>query len=266
VEQLPNVNSARRFANQHRGRVFLASYALLPNDMLVWGDDLNRSDRRTAEEDRSRYTVNLNQYKMMQAALYRLRDNHCLFPDPDALEQEVLDSTAAGDTGAWRRIKLVRDWVWMHFTKTALVVEQDEETRKPRARVQKIGLDPHFSFANMLCDAAWAREQGAGTIYIPTEAALASGEGGVAETASPVRKLLDVARPAGVPADVRVALAVAEAANPFGGSSQAAGTCAGCIAFTASGQGEGGHCDERGLSTGAREAACPLYVGRRATH
>lgn len=34
------------------------------------------------------------------------------------------------------------------------VGEQDEEQRKARAKVVKIGIDPHYSFANMLCDVA----------------------------------------------------------------------------------------------------------------
>ena len=34
---------------------------------------------------------------------------------------------------------------------------EDEETRKARGKVLKVGIDPHFAFANMLCDVAWAR-------------------------------------------------------------------------------------------------------------
>ena len=96
TEQLPNVNDARRLANAHRGRVFLAGYADLRDDMMVWGDDLSRSDRRTAESDRSRYTVTLNQYKAMQMALYRVPDRFCLFPDPALLEQDVFEDGRTG--------------------------------------------------------------------------------------------------------------------------------------------------------------------------
>lgn len=169
LEQLPNVNDARRFANRHKGRVFLAGYADLKDDMIVWGDDASRSDRKTAEEDRSRYSVTLNQYKAMQTALYRIRGEMidgkrvptCLFPDPQALEQDVIED------GKTKRIPILRDWVFVHFTKTALVVEDDEETRKKKAKVLKVGIDPHFSYANMLCDVAWARNHGTSTFFLP---------------------------------------------------------------------------------------------------
>lgn len=161
VEQLPNVNDARRFANRFPGRVFLAGYADLRDDMLLWGDDASRSDRKTSEQDRSRYTVTLNQYKMMQTSLYRVRETFVLFPPPDALEQDVVEA------GKVRRIPILRDWVFHHFTKTALVVTQDEHERKPRAKVHKVGIDPHFSFAFMLLNAAWARNHGTGMFILP---------------------------------------------------------------------------------------------------
>jgi hypothetical protein len=161
VEQLPNVNDARRFANKHAGRVFLAGYHDLKDDFMKWGDDLSKSDRRTAENERTRHTVTLNQYKCMQTSLFRVRDAVCLFPNPDELIQDVIED------GAPLRMPILRDWVFVHFTKTALVVEQKDDERKPRARVLKIGIDPHFSFANMLCDVAWARSYGTSQFILP---------------------------------------------------------------------------------------------------
>jgi hypothetical protein len=163
VEQLPNANDARRFAAAYAGRVFLANYGR-QEDMLVWGDQLNRSDRKTDEQDRSRYTVRINQYKAMQRALFRIREAECLFPDSSLLEQDVIENKER------KRICILRDMVFFHFTKTALVVQQDDEERKPAAKVHKVGLDPHFIFANMLCDVAWARVHGNGAIFIPTTA------------------------------------------------------------------------------------------------
>lgn len=162
VEQLPNVNDARKLANDFPGRVFLAGYATDPkSDMVSWGDAITRSDLKTMEEDRSRWTVTLQQYKAMQNALFRVRETFCLFPDPALLEQDVLDD------GVTKRIPIVRDWVFHHFTKTALVVEQHPETRAPKPRVMKVGIDPHFSYANMLCDVAWSRSHGTGSFYMP---------------------------------------------------------------------------------------------------
>lgn len=238
VEQLPNVNDARRFANRFPGRVFLAGYADLRDDAMTWGDDLSQSDRKTADEDRTRYTVTLNQYKCMQTSLYRIRGTliegrqvpMCLFPDPNALEQDVLDN------GNRKRIPILRDWVFVHFTKTALVVEQDEEQRKARAKVVKIGIDPHYSFANMLCDIAWARSHGNSFMILPNTpaaAAAAAQEG----PQQPGAKLPDA-----------VVAAMEELAVE--------GTCGRCVSF------KEGACLERGFSTGAATPACMLYIPR----
>jgi hypothetical protein len=228
VEQLPNVNDARRFANKHRGRVFLASYGLQGGaDMMVWGDAATRSDRKTSEEDRSQYAVNLQQYKAMQAALYRLRDTLCLFPDPMGLEQEVIEK------GVTKRVPLLRDWVFYHFTKTALVVEQDKETRKPKPRVMKVGIDPHFSYANMLCDVAWARSHGTAQFILPQNPA----EAPKSDVAAQVERNMP-----GLPASI---VAMMDALPP--------GICGRCISF------KEGHCTFRYLKVGAADLGCTLY-------
>lgn len=241
VEQLPNVNDARRFANKFPGRVFLANYADLRDDQLTWGDDLSKSDRRTSEEDRSRYTVTLNQYKCMQTALYRIRGTMidgkqvpmCLFPDPDALEQDVLDD------GKRVRIPILRDWVFMHFTKTALVVEDDEETRKARAKVVKVGIDPHYSYANMLCDVAWARAHGTSTIFIPTS--------GREPGEQPRRETIEQKMP-GLPENV---LRMVE-------ELPAGEVCGRCSSYVK----ETGMCETRRVTVQARDPGCFLFVAR----
>ncbi len=166
LEQNPNATEARRFANlpRLRGRVFLnTGFSANPQaDAITWQDQISRSDKRTSEEDRSRYACTISQYKCMQMALYRVRDLTCLFPDPDLLEQDVLDE------GRPKRVVILRDMVWDHKTKVALVVEQDEQERKPKLKVIKVSRDdPHFAYAMMLCDIAWSRQQGTGTIIIP---------------------------------------------------------------------------------------------------
>jgi len=222
VEQLPNVNDARRFANRHKGRVFLAGYADLRDDMMVWGDDLSKSDRKTAEEDRSRYSVSLNQYKCMQTSLFRIRDKHCLFPDPDALEQDVIDN------GQKKRIPLLRDWVFVHFTKTALVVAQKEDERRPRGKVMKIGIDPHYAFANMLCDVAWARNHGSSMMILPE----VGGGTATATTPESVTALIQQAKEAAM-----------------------IGTCGACVSF------KDGMCAENyGMQVGAADPACSMFI------
>lgn len=230
VETLPNINSARRFANHFPRRVFLAGYGDLRDDAMIWGDDLSKSDRRTAEEDRTRYTVTLNQYRCMQATLYRVRDRMCLFPDPDLLIQDVIDN------GQSKRIPILRDWVFYHLTKTALVVEENEETRKPRAKVRKVGIDPHFSFAAMLCDVAWTRSYGMSSIFMPDAVPVGSGLDAAAR--------MEKAMP-GIPREILAVVA-----------SVPDGTCGRCDAF------EDGLCTERQLKVQARDVGCPLFVAR----
>jgi hypothetical protein len=84
----------------------------------------------------------------------------CLFPDPQGLVQDV---TEKGKT----QTMAVLPRAFHHFTKTALVAEKDEETNQFRRRVVKVGIDPHFSYANCLCDVAWARSHGTATFIIP---------------------------------------------------------------------------------------------------
>lgn len=227
VEQLPNVNDARRFANRHRGRVFLAGYADLRDDQMLWGDQLTTSDVKTAEEDRSRYSVTLNQYKCMQTALFRVRDAFCLFPDPALLEQDVLEG------GVRKRVMLLRDWVFHHFTKTALVVEDHPETRKLSAKVRKVGIDPHYSYANMLCDVAWARSHGTSSFILPGQ-----------KEASLMHETLKQNLP-GLPTGV---LDLVQE-QPLGQ------VCGRCTAFDR----DASLCVERGFNVRALDPGCPMW-------
>lgn len=165
VEINPNYNEAKRFANRWRGRVFICdSFGSLKEDMVVWGDapKLDVSERRTNEDERDRYTLRMDQYKCMQVSMSRFTATNplCLFPDPQGLVQDVVEK---GKT----QTMPVLPRAFHHFTKTALVAEKDEETNQYKRSVKKIGIDPHFSYANMLCDVAWARAHGTATFIIP---------------------------------------------------------------------------------------------------
>jgi len=163
-ELLPNFNDAKRWANEprNRGRAFLAGYSELRDDSMLWGDDpLNRSQRHTAEDERTRYTVILNQYRCMMTALYRIKEHVLLMPDPDELEQEILTPS-----GRWERVSTLRE-VFAAFGRTALIVTDDPETRRKKAKVVKLGADPHASFALMLASVAWARLCGTAQWILP---------------------------------------------------------------------------------------------------
>lgn len=230
VEQLPNVDAARSFCNKFPGRAFMAGYAVLKDDHMVWGDAMTRSDRKTAEEDRSRYSVTLNQYKCMQTSLFRIRDSFCMFPPPEDLEQDVLED------GVRKRIVLLRDWVFYHFTKTALIVEDHPETRKLVAKVKKVGIDPHYSFANMLCDVAWARQHGTSSFILPP-----TGRENVGDR----HKTIEASMP-GIPDGVLQMLQDLPAGE----------VCGRCVSFDK----DRSFCRDRMLTVAAKDPGCGIFI------
>jgi len=212
VEGLPNWNDAKRFANRLAGRVFVASYGDQA-DTQVWGDQIARTDQKTNTEDRDRWTVRLNQYKAMQASVARITGATCLFPDPGGLECDYRD-------GPPRRVLLLRDIIFEHLTRVALISERDGETGRWRTKVSKVGMDPHFAYANMLCDVAWARAYGGASVMF-----------------------MDA--PVALPPDQMAALTAAQGApRP---------TCGTCSAYVA------GRCQERDLGVQAGDPGCALW-------
>lgn len=230
VETLPNYNDAKRFANRHKGVVFLASYGDLKDDMLRWGDAVpSRQDRKTEEEERDRYTVSLDQYKVMQVAMNRIQKRQVLFPDPGGLVQEIAEK------GISRPVALLREVVFLHFTRTALIAEKDDEERKFRRRVVKVGIDPHFSYAYMLLSVAWTRAYGTATFLFPDAPGLKT------EAAQVVREAMP-----GLPSGV--VDMIESAVRPD--------TCGACANF------QGGQCVERGFAVGSGDPSCPIFVLR----
>lgn len=234
VEINPNYNEAKRFANRHPGRVFICdSFGSVKEGMIQWGDAprLDVSERRTTEEARDRYTLKMDQYKCMQVSMYRFIQGQCLFPDAQGLVQEVLESGV-------KQVKPVTPIAWHHFTKTALVSEKDAETNAYKRSVKKIGIDPHFSYANMLCDVAWARSHGTSTFILP-EAEKAAEQKGPDTTRIDLKAL-----------PVAVQSKVQEVFLPVA----APGTCSRCAAYM------DGRCTEHGFLVGASDPACDLYL------
>lgn len=171
VEINPNYNDAKRFAQRHPGKVFICnSFGSVQDGMIQWGDTPrpSASDRRTEEEAMDRYTLRMDQFKCMQVSMSRFTSDPptCLFPEPQELVQEVVEK-------GQRQLVPVLPRAFLHFTKTALVAEMvkdakgKSETNQYRRVVKKIGIDPHFSYANMLCDVAWSRAHGTSTFILP---------------------------------------------------------------------------------------------------
>ncbi|MDP3493358.1 MAG: hypothetical protein Q8R82_09590 [Hyphomonadaceae bacterium] len=101
-------------------------------------------------------------FKCMSLSLARLVPTQCLFPGPNALVQDILEK------GVRQPMALLKERVFLHFQRTALVTDRlDEAERKYQRSVKKVGIDPHFSYANMLCDVAWSRAHGTATFILP---------------------------------------------------------------------------------------------------
>jgi hypothetical protein len=228
VEGLPNWNDAKRFANRNSGRVFVASYGD-QQDTMVWGDQIARNDRKTGQEDRDRYVVRLNQYKAMQTALARITDGHLLFPDPSGLEVDYRD-------GVPRRVLLLRDIIFEHLTRVALISERDPETARWKTYVKKVGLDPHYAYANMLCDVAWARSHGTASFIIPSKD----------KPSVPQQSIDDVAP--GLPVSVSAQINAIKSATTKDGS------CGACQYY------DGGTCLERGFRVRGEDHGCVLFM------
>lgn len=221
LEGLPNWNEAKRFANlpEHRGRVYVAHYGDQA-DTMVWGDQIARTDIKTDIDEQDRFTVLLNQYKAMQSSLARITNTQCLFPDPSGLEVDYRD-------GAPRRVALLRDIIFEHLTRVALISERDPETARWKTFVKKVGMDPHYAYANMLCDVAWSRAHGMTQFWSPAPPAEPT-------TTSPVEALtqaIDEARRIVVP-----------------------GTCGSCTAL------HEGRCTRRGFGVKPSAPACEDYT------
>lgn len=231
VEINPNYNDAKKFANRHRGRVFICnSFGTVDEGMIQWGDapKLDTSERRTDADSQDRYTLRMDQYKCMQVSMARLTSEQCLFPDPQGLMQEVIDKGIKQQAAVLPR-------AFHHFTKTALIAEKDDETNKYRRSVKKVGIDPHFSYANMLCDVAWARSHGTSSFLIPT---LPSNGGHVLQ-----------------PSQVGMAPLV-EVVDKLRSELLTGNVCGRCSAYDES----DGMCTERWFQVAPTDAACVFFV------
>jgi hypothetical protein len=250
VEVNPNYNDAQRFANRHDGKVFLCNgFGSLPDDMVKWGDApvQDTSERRTDDEYKTRYTVKADQFRCMQASLARFTAKvpMCLFPDPQQLVQDVIDK------GVKRR-EAIAPRAFLHFTKTALVNEKVVEageseatTNRYKRVVRKVGIDPHHSYANQLCDVAWARAHGTATFMLPD----------VTSTAEEKRALAIEMNMPGLPAHVVAMLPTFSLSD---------GVCGRCSSYPI-GDGETapveGLCSARSMIVQARDPGCPFFSG-----
>lgn len=236
VEINPNYNDAKKFALRHRGKVFICdSFGKVKDGMIAWGDQgkLSRSDVRLDEEAQDRFTLRMDQYKCMQVSMNRFTGTQpsCLLPDPQGLTQEVIDKGV-------RQMAAILPRMFTHLTKTALVAEKDEETNEFKRSVKKIGIDPHFSYANMLCDVAWSRAFGTSTFILPQT-----------EGADPINHLKP--EDIGVPATLTMAMEEISRVKDRGD------ICGRCINFNP----ETGYCNEIWMKVSPQDPGCAGFIG-----
>ena len=234
VETLPNYNDAKRFAQRHPGKVFLAGYGNMDSEMMIWGDTPkeNSSDRRTDDEALDRYTVRLDQYKCMQVSMARFASMTCVFPNPDTLVQMYAEKGEKVMTAVCREV------AFFHFTRTALVVEKDPDEKKYKRKVVKVGIDPHTSYANMLCDVAWSRAHGTSTFILP-------------DTGTSKRGHLEPSQ-IGIPSELS---SMVEQVQEAVSKSE---TCARCISFDEA----TGICGENGYRVRAADIGCWAFIAK----
>lgn len=233
VEINPNYNDAKKFAQRHPGRVFICnSFNSMKEGMIQWSDTrLDRSERKTDEEARDRYTVQIDQFKCMQTSMSRFTtpEPSCLFPEPQELVQEVIDKGI-------KQLAAVAPRCFTHFTKTALVTEKDDETNAYKRSVKKIGIDPHFSYANLLCDVAWSRSHGTSTFIIPGH--------------EPAK------RASIMPGDILAINPVAEALEQQAVVTRG-GTCGACISC-----GDNSYCDQAMARVNREDPGCWAFIAK----
>ena len=234
LEQLPNIDSARGFAHRHPGRVWLVtSYGDL-EEFCAWGDvTVSKSDRKTGEDYRDRWTLRADRYRVLYWAAARPREQFIVFPDPSGRVAEYRN-----DRGEVKNGPVLSDVFWTHYTKTGLVLRADEqadEVKTAKREVLKLGLDPHASFSLLCLCLAWFRAYGASYFILPGV--------NMASKTEEVRKNIEDKMPGLPPAVVELIQAPE-------------GTCGGCSAFVS------GLCVERSCRVGAADPGCDLWVRR----
>jgi hypothetical protein len=108
----------------------------------------------------------VDQFKMMSWSLARWKNGEVHTPDARALAQSYRSERGT------QVVAICSDVFWPHLLGIALVTEPregHEDERRYRTAVRKIGSDPHFAYANMLCDVGWVREGRRVEIWAPDD-------------------------------------------------------------------------------------------------
>jgi hypothetical protein len=168
TEGLPNFNEAHRFAQAFDGRVFIVHYQTVADEILRWADRSREgfSVRASLDDVRTPWTVGVDQFKMMSWSLSKWSKGEIETPDARTLTQVLRTQSGVAS------VQVCRDVLWLHLQRVALVTEPvqgREHEHMTRSAVRKVGIDPHFAYANMLSDVAWARVYGTSMMLFPSD-------------------------------------------------------------------------------------------------
>ena len=151
IEALPNYNEALRFAQAFPGRVFVASYHK-DSRMVRWGDrdDVPEDQKRSDKAVREPWTVTLNHSKVLEWSLKRFKHRENVIPNPRGLVSRICWE------GTPRSVYLCETVLFTHLQRIAREITANEDGTVS-VEFKKLGMDPHFVFANALCDVACMR-------------------------------------------------------------------------------------------------------------
>ncbi|KAA0888714.1 phage terminase large subunit family protein [Oryzomonas rubra] len=158
VDGLPNINEARRFAQRHRGKVWLADYSYETKgdgDICEWGDrpKQSASEKRSSDEIKNKFTVRISRYHGIEWNLMKYVHRFKEQPNELALEAEIQDTL-----GKKKMVRMCKDVFWVHLQKVARRKEWiDESQGKFRMIFENIGLDPHCLHSDLYCELALSR-------------------------------------------------------------------------------------------------------------
>jgi hypothetical protein len=183
TEPNPNYNDAIKFANAHKGRVFIVTFANNDSDprAIRWGDrpdgQENPKDRKTASALRIKHSVMIHRSRTIDLMTQAWADRAIETPNKKSLLQKVLDpygreftASICEDLYHDHLQRMAKRRISKEFTgdgmdiaeKTGEVTVKWGKLARAPGRPRPLTLkgdasDPHFFFADMLCHIAWTR-------------------------------------------------------------------------------------------------------------
>ncbi len=155
IDAMPNANEAINFANQFRGRVFVAWYMRDAKDPVAWGDRKKTapSIAKAGALMKMKHKVILSRYLSLSMMLGLWRDNEIVCPEPSKLVQVCRDEKTNQ-----LQPEATCERLFSHLCR--LIRREkvvDEETGETKYEWIYTGGDPHLAHSLNYCVAALDR-------------------------------------------------------------------------------------------------------------